>query len=188
MNEIFGIPRLLRLGVFAIACGAALPLGAKCQAAESPGDWSVRAGLTAEQTEVPTDRAFRARVLTTVPSTMATQRLPAVLFIPWLSCDPVEVQGSTDDGYIRFVRDISAQSQMVVSRVEKPGVAESEGPDCSVSTLDDDFAAIRAGLVAVRARPDVDTTKVFLVGGSIGGAFAVTLAAESSSRLEQSCR
>jgi pimeloyl-ACP methyl ester carboxylesterase len=136
-----------------------------------------------EQTLVPTGRAFRARVLITVPSNAATRRLPAVLFIPWLSCDPVEVQGPTDDGYIRLVRDIAAQSRMVVARVEKPGVAGGEGPDCSVSTLDDDFAAFRAGLAALRGRPHVDTTRVFLIGGSIGGAFAVALAAESGSRV-----
>jgi hypothetical protein len=63
--------------------------------------------------------------------------------------------------YIRFVRDLSAQSRMVVSRVEKSGVAGSEGPDCSVSTLDDDFAAFRAGLKAPYARLNVDTTKGF---------------------------
>jgi pimeloyl-ACP methyl ester carboxylesterase len=182
VNEISGTTRLLPMGVIAIACAVALPRSAHCQAGESPADWSVRAGLTVAQTAAETDRGFHARVLTTVPANAATHRLPAVLFIPWLSCDPVEVQGPTDDGYIRFVRDLSAQSGMVVSRVEKSGVAGSEGPDCAVSTLDDDFAAFRAGLKALSARPDVDTTKVFLVGGSIGGAFAVTLAAESGYR------
>jgi pimeloyl-ACP methyl ester carboxylesterase len=48
-----------------------------------------------------------------------------------------------------------------------------------VSTLEDDFAAFRAGLDATLARADVDTAHVSLVGGSIGGAFAVALAAES---------
>lgn len=183
VNEISRVARLLAIGTIAIACPVALPRLANCQSGESPADWSVRARLTVVQTAVETDRGFRARVLTTVPANATAHRLPAVLFIPWLSCDPVEVQGSTDDGYIRFVRDLSAQSRMVVSRVEKSGVAGSEGPDCSVSTLDDDFAAFRAGLKALRARPDVDTTKVFLIGGSIGGAFAVTLAAESGYRV-----
>jgi pimeloyl-ACP methyl ester carboxylesterase len=183
VNKIFSTRRLLEMGVIATACAATLPRGANCQAAESPVDWSVRAGLTVVQTVVPTDRGFRARILTTLPTDASTRRLPAVLFVPWLSCDPVEMQASTDDGYIRLVRDISAQSRMVVSRVEKPGVAGSEGPDCSVSSLDDDFAAFRAGLMALRARSDVDTARVFLIGGSIGGALAVVLAAESGHRL-----
>ncbi|HEX8943567.1 MAG TPA: alpha/beta hydrolase [Gemmatimonadaceae bacterium] len=166
-------------GLGAIAAQLA---GAQTAPRPSPADWAARAGLRVEQSVVPSARGFGVRLVTSRPL-RADSRLPAVVFIPWLSCDAVEVAGPTDDGYIRFVRDLSARSRMIVTRVEKPGVAGSAGPDCSVSTLDDDMAAFRAGLDAVRARGDVDTTKVFLVGGSIGGAFAVVLAAESARKV-----
>jgi pimeloyl-ACP methyl ester carboxylesterase len=176
---------LLERRALIVACVGAFavrPGEAQTAPRPSPADWAARAGLRVEQSTVPSTRGFGVRLVTSRPL-RADSRLPAVLFIPWLSCDPVEVAGATDDGYIRFVRELSMRSRMIVTRVEKPGVAGSAGPDCSVSTLDDDMAAFRAGLDAVRARIDVDTTRVFLVGGSIGGAFAVVLGAESPGRV-----
>jgi pimeloyl-ACP methyl ester carboxylesterase len=140
--------------------------------------WAARAGLRLEQAMATSARGYPVRVVITKPARATRQRLAALIFIPWLSCDPVEVPGSTDDGYIRFVRDLSIASGMIVARVEKPGVAGSDGPDCSRSTLDDDLDAFRAGIASMRSRPDVDTTRIVLVGGSIGGALAAVLAVE----------
>jgi len=162
-----------------IALGMA---GAQASPDSSPSDWAARAHLRVERSEVATARGFNAWMVVSRPI-MPSGRLPAVLFIPWLSCDPVEVTGPTDDGYIRFARDLATATRFVIARAEKPGVDGSPGPACATSTLDDDLAAFSATLTALRARPDVDTNNVFLVGGSIGGAFAVALAAEQGTRI-----
>jgi len=67
----------------------------------------------------------------------------------------------------------------VFMRVEKPGLGDSQGPDCRFAGLDDELAAYRAALAALRARPDVDPSRIVLLGGSIGGALAPVVAAES---------
>jgi pimeloyl-ACP methyl ester carboxylesterase len=164
-----------------VAAAAVVPIAqAQTVGPQSPADWATRAGLVIERITVPTTRGFGARMIVSRPARASDPRLPAVLFIPWLSCDPVEVEGATDDGYVRFARDLAARSGMIVARAEKSGVAGSEGPDCSASTLEDDLAAFRASLGTLRSRHDVDTARVFLVGGSIGGALAVALAAEAT--------
>jgi pimeloyl-ACP methyl ester carboxylesterase len=165
--------------VGATVLAVAAPASAQSASKTPAADWAARAGLVQETTVVATARGFGARLVTTRPVANHEVHRPGILFIPWLSCDPVEVPGATDEGYIRFVRDLSVRSRMIVVRVEKPGVAGSPGPDCAASTLDDDFAAFHAGLAALRSRRDVDMDRIFLVGGSIGGAFAVVLAAES---------
>jgi len=142
-------------------------------------------GFRSDTVRVPTTRGYSVRTILTHPSDPRSGRRAAILFIPWLSCDPVEVAGPTDDGYIRFVRDLAAQSRMLVDRVEKPGVAGSEGPPCERATLDDDLTAFRSALAALRARPDVDTSRVYLVGGSLGGTLAVVLAAEERGKVSR---
>ncbi len=139
--------------------------------------------LRTDTSRVPTGHGYAARTIITRPNDGQSARRAAILFIPWLSCDPVEVAGTTDDGYIRFVRDLAAQSGMIVDRVEKPGVDGSEGPSCGTASLDDDMTGFRAALTALRARPDVDTTRVYLVGGRIGGTLGLALAAEAPGKV-----
>jgi pimeloyl-ACP methyl ester carboxylesterase len=67
---------------------------------------------------------------------------------------------------------------MVLMRVEKPGLGDSQGPDCRTGGLEDELAAPRAGLRALRGMAGVDPERIFLLGGSIGGALAPILAAE----------
>jgi pimeloyl-ACP methyl ester carboxylesterase len=68
---------------------------------------------------------------------------------------------------------------MVLLRVEKPGVGDSEGPDCQDASLEDDLAAFRAALQRLRELPGVDPQRLVIMGGSIGGGLAPILAAEA---------
>jgi pimeloyl-ACP methyl ester carboxylesterase len=124
------------------------------------------------------ERGYLVRTVVSRPERSAGARLPGVLFIPWLSCDPVEKPNPGNDGFAHMLRDVAAGSVMVVMRVEKPGMGDSEGPDCRFGGLDDERASHRAGLKALRSMPGVDPNRIYLLGGSIGGALAPILASE----------
>jgi pimeloyl-ACP methyl ester carboxylesterase len=103
----------------------------------------------------------------------------AVIFIPWLSCDPIEYPAGAQDGWSRMLTDLVRESGWVVVRVEKAGVGDSNGPACVDADLDADLAGFRAAIKAASALPDVDAERVFLFGGSIGAALAPLLAQEA---------
>jgi hypothetical protein len=136
-------------------------------------------GATVSYETVRSDRGYLLRTVVTRPEGAGRSRLPAVLFIPWLSCDVVEKPEPGNDGFAHMIRDVAAGSGTMLMRVEKPGLGDSQGPNCRDAGLDHELVAYRSALRALRARPDVDTTRVFLLGGSIGGAIAPVLAAET---------
>lgn len=135
------------------------------------------AGVTVEYGSVVSDRGHRVRTVVTRPEGVAG-RLPAIVFIPWLSCSPIEHPRPNEDGWMRMLHEAAASSGALMMRVEKPGVGDSEGPPCGQNALDDDLAAYRAGIRAALARADVDPNRLVLFGGSIGAALAPVLAAE----------
>jgi pimeloyl-ACP methyl ester carboxylesterase len=134
-------------------------------------------GVTTTYGAVRSERGYLLRTVVDRPEGAGARRLAAVLFIPWLSCDPVEKPDPGTDGFAHTLREVARRSGMLLMRVEKPGLGDSEGPDCRQAGLDDERAAHRAALRALRAMPDVDSTRIFLLGGSIGGALAPVLAA-----------
>jgi len=128
---------------------------------------------------VVSDRGHRLRTILTRPAGRGTRRVPGVLFVQWLSCASVESPLPTTDGFQRMLLAVAARAGVALLRVEKPGVGDSGGPDCTRGTLDDEVAGYRAALRALRATPGVDTTHLFVMGGSLGGGLAPILAAES---------
>jgi pimeloyl-ACP methyl ester carboxylesterase len=134
-------------------------------------------GVATTYGAVRSDRGYLLRTVVNRPEGAGATRLAAVLFVPWLSCDPVEKPEPGTDGFAHMLRDVAARSGMLLMRVEKPGLGDSEGPDCRQAGLDDERAAHRAALRALRAMPGVDSARIYLLGGSIGGALAPVLAA-----------
>lgn len=127
------------------------------------------------------DKGYRVRTYTTRPRG-AAGRLPVVVFIPWLSCSPVESPFPTSDGWMKMLHAVARDGGAQLVRIEKPGVGDSEGPDCSAADLDHDLAAFRAGIRAALADPGADPARLYLFGGSIGGALAPVLAREFRAR------
>ena len=139
-------------------------------------------GLVVRYGEARSERGYRVRTYTTRPAT-APGRLPVVVFIPWLSCDAVEAPfGPRTDGWAKMLNAVMRGVTTQFVRIEKPGVGDSEGPDCSAADLDHDLAAFRAGIRAALADPGVDPRRLILFGGSIGGALVPVLAQEFSPR------
>lgn len=138
-------------------------------------------GVDIRYGEVRTAKGYRVRTYTSRPHG-ASGRLPVAVFIPWLSCDRVENPKNYKDGWSFMLRVVMRDSGMQVVRIEKPGVGDSEGPACADSDLDDDMAAFRAGIRAALADAGADASRLYLIGGSVGGALAPILAREFKPR------
>ena len=131
-------------------------------------------GCNVRYGSVLTPGGYRVRTVFSRPA-RAGGRLPTLVFIPWLSCDAVEGAVPGDD-WMRLLRALAEQSGWALYRVEKPGVGDSEGPDCSQNDLEADLGAFRAALEEVGHMDEVDPDHIVLFGGSVGGALAPLLA------------
>ena len=135
-------------------------------------------GLDVAYGEVASAKGYRIRTYTTRP-TGAHGRLPVIVYIPWLSCDAVEQPfGPRSDGWAKMLRAVMLGAPVQFVRIEKPGVGDSNGPDCSATDLDDDMAAFRAGIRSALADPGADPTRFILFGGSVGAALVPILSQE----------
>ncbi|TRX62639.1 PDZ domain-containing protein [Fulvivirga sp. M361] len=121
--------------------------------------------------EVMSDQGDLIRTIVTHPK-KADGPLPAVFVIGGLSCSSIEVYpGRRESGWTRVLRDLSTKSGMVVMRVEKPGVGDSNG-HCGESDLQRDLAAFEAAFKSLRNFKLTDTTKMVIYGSSMGSALA----------------
>lgn len=102
-------------------------------------------------------------------------RLPAILFVQWLSCDPVDGGLADDDGWRAMLKGLVERSGMVVWRTEKAGVGDSEG-DCEALDWDTEIRHHREAYQALLRLPYVDPNRVFIIGGSIGARMAPLVA------------
>jgi pimeloyl-ACP methyl ester carboxylesterase len=125
-------------------------------------------------------RGQQVRTIVTRPRG-ATGRLPAVLFVGWLSCDTVELPAEGGDGWARMLRKLVRESGYVVMRVDKPGVGDSQG-DCAQTDFTTELSAYRAALQALARHEWVDPEALLLFGGSFGGATAPLLAQQTKVR------
>src|SRR4026207_2198706 len=74
---------------------------------------------------VPGDGS-RLRTIVTRPKN-STGRLPAVLFVQWLSRDSIELAPDAKDGWSVMLRRLITESGMLWHRTEKCGVGGSTG-------------------------------------------------------------
>lgn len=109
----------------------------------------------------------------------ATGRLPAILFVQWLSCDTVAISDSPRDGWSAMLKQIVRRSNALVWRTEKRGVGASQG-NCASMDYDTELADHRQAFEQLKRRDDVDPNRIVIFGGSIGGTYAPLLAANQS--------
>jgi dienelactone hydrolase len=110
----------------------------------------------------------------TVPATPG--RKPALFLAGWLSCDSV-ASTNASDGFVRFMKEIASRSGFVFMRVDKPGVGGSDG-NCAETDFKTELEGYRAGWRQLAARPDVDPSRIFILGLSNGGGFAPLVPSE----------
>lgn len=124
--------------------------------------------------EVKSSLGYYTQTITTRP-TGTKEKLPGIFFVGWLSCDPIELNPKNMDGWAQLIQDFATKSGMVFMRAERPGLGDSQGPACENCDLRNDMAAFRAAFSAFKKLDFVDSTKIFVFGGSIGGALAPVL-------------
>jgi len=127
------------------------------------------AGVETAYTQVANPRGMQQRAILTRPQG-TTGRLPAILFVPWLSCDSVEAPGTPRPGINQLLHRLAAESGWAMLRVDKPGVGDSEGV-CADTDLETEIAGSRAGLAFLREHPWVDPRRIVIMGQSFSGAF-----------------
>jgi pimeloyl-ACP methyl ester carboxylesterase len=154
-----------------------LLLAAASALAQAPPATEALEGLETVHGLLPNGRGFRVQTILTRPSG-TSGRLPALMLVPWLSCDGVEVRAAELDGMLTLTRQLARESGMVMLRVEKPGLGASEGPKCADADFATELAGYRAGLEMLRQHPWVDPDRVFLVGMSNGGGILPVVAGD----------
>ena len=117
----------------------------------------------------------RLQTIITRPA-QASGRLPAILFVQWLSCDSIAISSNPHDGWSAMLRHLVRESNALVWRTEKRGVGASEGK-CETMDYDTELADHREALEQLKRRGDVDPKRIVLFGGSIGGTYVPLLAA-----------
>jgi pimeloyl-ACP methyl ester carboxylesterase len=133
-------------------------------------------GIDTEYGVAPGPAGARLRVIVTKPAGRSG-RLPAVLFLPWLSCDTVDFSASSSDGWSLMLRQLITQSNMLWERVDKSGVGDSTGTPCNQLDYETELAQYQAAYANLMARTDVDPERVVIFGASMGATYAPLIAA-----------
>ena len=131
-------------------------------------------GIESHYGTLHTRDGLRLRTILTRPEG-ASGRLPAILFVQWLSCDTIELPESNRSGWARMMRAIAQRPGMVLWRTEKAGVGDSEG-DCARLDYDTELAHHREALQALQSSPYVDPRRIVVFGASMGANMAPLVA------------
>ena len=130
---------------------------------------------TQTETVIASD-GTRLKAIVTKPAD-AQGRLPAILFVQWLSCDSIALPSTGGDGWAAMLREVVLKSGALVWRTEKRGVGGSEGR-CDTLDYDTELADHRAAFAALKDRADVDPARIVIFGGSMGATYAPLIAAD----------
>lgn len=132
-------------------------------------------GLETYYEEITSTYGITQRIIITKPRKEGKQ--PAIILIGGLSCSSIETYPGRSGNWVQTITDLVEKSGMVVMRIEKPGVGDSEG-DCGQSDFLTDLAGYNAAITYFKNKPYVDTSKIVVYGSSMGSALAPYLAYE----------
>ncbi|MEQ8475266.1 PDZ domain-containing protein [Fulvivirga sp.] len=125
---------------------------------------------------VTSDYDIAQRTIITIP-TKKGDKYPAIFMVQGLSCSSIENYEGRQGNYPKMINGLVEESGMVMMRVEKPGVGDSEG-DCASTDFITELEGYRAALRALKGKEYVDTTKIVIYGASMGSALAPVLVNE----------
>lgn len=116
----------------------------------------------------------RLRTFVTKPAD-ARGKVPAIVFVGWLSCDSMEYPKGEEDGFGALMLRLIDQSGYATLRMDKPGVGESQG-DCAKADFTTELSGWKAAFDSLKSYPFIDLDRIFVVGISNGGGFAPLVA------------
>ena len=125
--------------------------------------------------EVISDYGIRQRMIITKPRARGKQ--PAVVMLQGLSCSTLEVYPGRNHNWAKMINSIVEKSGMVVMRLDKPGVGDSEG-DCAGTDFLTELEGYRAAIRSLKSKSYVDTSNILVYGSSMGSALAPLFANE----------
>ncbi len=121
---------------------------------------------------VITDKGHHVRTILTKPVGVKG-KVPLIFVTQWLSCSQVEILNRTRmSGTDSLFYHLINKSGYAMMRVEKPGLGDSDGPDCSEADYASELSTYRAAYKAVKKMDFIDTTSIYVLGISIGSASA----------------
>ncbi len=130
-------------------------------------------GLSTFYESIMSDYGIRQRTIITTPD--PKKKLPAIFLIQGLSCSTIEKYSNRSSNWAKMIESLVEESGMVVMRVDKPGVGDSEG-DCGCTDFKTELNGYETALKELKAKEYVDTTKIVVYGASMGSALAPWLA------------
>lgn len=130
-------------------------------------------GLITTYGQLTSPSGIQQRYILTRPK--HTDNQAALLFLQGLSCSSIEVLPHRQSNYVKLINAIVEQSNMVVMRIEKPGVGDSEG-QCSNTNFHDELAGYEAAMQTLQALPYVNKQNIIVYGNSMGSAIAPYIA------------
>ncbi|WP_417462066.1 PDZ domain-containing protein [Kordiimonas sp.] len=130
------------------------------------------AGVETVYGSITSDYGIRQRTIVTRPETITADAPgPAIFMLQGLSCSSIEATPGRRSNYIRILTDLVEQSGMVVMRVEKPGMGDSEG-NCSQTDFITELNGYETALKKLKSLPYVDPSRILVYGNSMGSALA----------------
>ncbi len=127
-------------------------------------------------THFTSDYGIKQRVIITKPN-KTSDKLPGLLLLQGLSCSSIEKYTERGSNWSRVINDIVEKTGMVVLRVEKPGVGDSEG-NCSETDFLTELNGYKKAAALLKSLSYVDSNNVIIYGASMGSALAPLIANE----------
>ncbi|MFZ5434634.1 MAG: alpha/beta fold hydrolase [Calditrichota bacterium] len=121
---------------------------------------------------VPVDGALR-RIIFTKPRQPG--KLPLIFFLGGIGCYSLDFMDGQDHPYKTLLYELT-RAGFATLRVEKTGMADSEGPPCATQNFYDEVKGYVAAFRDLPRFDFVDTGRIILVGHSMGGVVAPVLA------------
>jgi pimeloyl-ACP methyl ester carboxylesterase len=121
-------------------------------------------------------RAGRLRTIVTRPRKEGKH--PALFLIQGIGVFSIDNPSGALGGYKAIIDDFTRRG-FVTLRVDKPGCGDSEGGPARDVDFDTELDGYRQALKMLKGRSDVDASKIFIFGHSMGGVMAPLLSAEN---------
>ncbi len=102
---------------------------------------------------------------------------PVIYIIQGIDCGSIDVAFNPNGTFAQMIRAFN-EAGFATYRVEKSGVGDSKGKICRDCDFMEDANGFLAGLRALKQNPAIDSSKIYLLGLSMGGVWAPWMASQ----------